>query len=245
MRLWRTTRCDVNVAALRCTATDSHEALAMDVLDDALSMFVAAVQVVAAFLHIQAKYCDASECPFEAKGNSLKPDLVNAFAWTSSVLDSVEGPKGRLGAMKQQSLAFMQGSVFHTHRSWFASARDALHMAAQLLHGKILSSTLSMSKDVENLTPRYAHLFQKTVNPLAKRILLQAPGRSKLMEYTLALHGRIAIAAEWQTRWKISSPAFDEDIMSLQNVFRAAKSALLRYSSVCRALGSEWGEAAG
>ena len=216
MQLHRVTPVDVNAGILHKTLTVQPTT---DVLEDALRIYVAAACTAAAFAHLQ-QYCSAGCVLWH--GNELKNDLANCFNWTSECLVSIGE---HIAKMKQPSLVFMLGSTFSRYRVWFDAARSALEHAAGLVYEGLLASLAVCAKEVEALTPRYAHLFQKVVSPLVKRVLLQSVGRTKLMDQTVCLHGRLTAAVAFQRRVFCACQPNEEQIAAIQNTFVSAKAA--------------------
>lgn len=186
-----------------------------------MTLFSNASKIVAGFYQIDVVVNQRKQSSIQ--DNRVRSDVAKAMECIKVALELVEG--SLLPHLTEAASELLKHSVFAGFRIWFGFARDACSKAAGDVYKNVMSHSKKLATEVAGNTPHYAHLFQKTPNPLAKKVLLKAPSRDSLMKQTLLLHGCVVVAVEWRTRWLVSCDAEDVDMAELQNTFKAAKAA--------------------
>jgi len=198
-----------------CSTAPAWKSSESSALFSTLSLLADALKIAAALFAIEKVIFNGWAA---IEDSVVRDDVSAAMTVLSETLRSVESQPDLPEAAKE-----LLRLVFPSYRGWFGAARRACSLAAADIYKNIMAVSKKLAEQVEANTPRYAHLFQKCISPAAKKVLLKAPGRDALMNQTLSLHGNMATACEWRTRWTISVDEGDEDMKGLRNVFDAAK----------------------
>ena len=234
----------VNVAALCHAAADGeHVCTDLNVLQWITAVFLQMARVVSSFNYLEVKYNAVREDFAKPKDAGLKSDVENALSQVESALESA----AKLTAKPPQNAG---GHPWHLDavalQPWFAMARQAFEAQAAKVYKNCVQLAGALAKEVEDATPRYAHVFQKKLNAaLAKKVLLNNPSRKTLGSKTVALHGRLALAMQVRTRWMAAAAAVapnapsgtavaepdeaedvDPDLQAAKTIFDAAKTAV-------------------